>query len=798
MQREHQLWYRRPAARFLEALPLGNGSLGAMVYGGVEQERLDLNVDTFWSGAPGERNNQGALDHLAPLREAVLRDRDYARAEELARQMQGPFSEAYEPIGALFIRRAVGGGASDYERHLDLRAAIARVSYGDGQGRWVRETFVSAPDEIIAIRIACEPARTIALELRLELPHPDCTIRVADGGQALVGSGHAPAHIAVDKHELTQELIYSSDEGMGFVVGVSCPGAAAEVTPQGILRIEATGEAVILVACATGYRGWREAPIRNEEVLIAAVSDKLSRAAAKGHARLRKEHVEDHRRLYDRAGLSLRADRTTDPRPTDERLEALRAGGDDAGLRELLFAYGRYLLIASSRPGSQPANLQGIWNTEVKPPWNSNWTTNINTEMNYWPAEVTNLAQCHEPLVELVRDLADAGTRTAHVYYGCRGWTTHHNVDVWRATNPVSGQPSWANWPFAGVWFCAHLWERYLFSCDRGYLAEHAYPAMRGAARFLLDFLTPDEDGTLVTCPSTSPEHRFYTSNDRLVAVSAGSTMDYWLTDELFRNCVAAATELAVDASLIAELEDALSRLRKPVIGLDGRLLEWWDDLPEEDPGHRHLSHLYGLYPGAQIDRDTPEFLEPARRALERRLAHDGGGTGWSLAWVACLAARLGDGDLAHDCITRLLTTSCSPSLFNLHPPEIFQIDGNLGATAAIAELLLQSHTGVLRLLPGLPTAWPAGSVHGLRARGNYVVDLEWADHALVRAHIAAACDSRVVIEAPAYGPLTVHNGNREVDALADLGQPGLARLSFDVAGGGAYDVALTEPALQI
>ncbi|MFE9428809.1 glycoside hydrolase N-terminal domain-containing protein [Kitasatospora sp. NPDC006697] len=759
-----QLWYRRPANGLLEALPLGNGRLGALIHGGVRTERIDLNEDTLWSGGPGARDRTGGAGHLAELRAAVLGERDYARADAIAADhLQGPNTEAYQPLATLTLDFPATGEErqpEDYRRALDLDRAVHTVSFTAGGVRCLRESFVSAPAGVLVVRLRAGAPGALSFRAGFSTPHEGARPAIDPLDGSLSIRGRAPVRVPWPD----QPSAYREDEGTGFAAVLRVHTVNGRATAAaGSVEVTGADEALLLVSAGTGFRGWQQQP-EGAAAALAEARRWLAEADGKGFDALLADHVTDHHRLFGTAGLRLLGPAAAPPRPTDERLAAANAGEPDPGLAALLFAYGRYLLVASSRPGTQAANLQGIWNTEVTPPWNANWTSNINLQMNYWPAESTGLAECHQPLFDLLADLAVAGQGTARAYYDAPGWCCHHNLDLWRATNPVSWDPVWANWPMGGPWLAAHLWDHHLFHGDRDFLAERAYPVLREAARFLTGLLVEDADGKLVTCPSTSPEHHFLLADGSMAAVAAGSTMDHWLTAELFDSTVAAARELGTDHELAAELADLRSRLRPPAIGADGRLLEWWEDLPEEDPGHRHLSHLYGLYPGSAVDPlGDPALLDPVRRALDRRLEHGGGGTGWSLAWVAALAARLGDGALAGHAVERLLATSVAPNLFDLHPPRLFQIDGNFGITAAIAEMLLQSHNGVLRLLPALPPAWADGEVRGLRARGGVTVDLTWRQGRLTGADLLVTREGPVELRLPADAlrpVLTDHTGS--------------------------------------
>jgi len=780
-----KLWYEGSAKAWTEALPIGNGRLGAMVFGGVYQERLQLNDDTLWSGSPKDWNNSKAKEVLPKVRK-LINEGKYEEADLLCKEMLGPYTQNYLPLSDLNITFQHDGLPTYYERSLDISRGIAHVEYEIDSVRFTREVFSSYPDQVVVMKIGTSEKGKLSFSATLKSLLPN---EISTQGNVFTLKGICPENSEPGYY--TSEARYGSLEETNAIrfesqLCVQANDGTVHIDDNGI-TVKETTEAILYFSAATSFNGFDKSPGKEGRDPSKISTAYLNGALNKSYEELFNSHVEDVQELMSRVELNLGSlDKKMDL-PTEKRI--IEYGANDPGLVELLFQYGRYLMVASSRPGTQPANLQGIWNDMLKPPWSSNWTLNINAEMNYWPAETCNLSECHEPLLTFIEELAENGKKTAEINYGTRGWTAHHNADIWRQSAPVGayghGDPVWAFWPLGAAWLSQHPWQHYLFTQNIEFLKSKAYPVMKEAALFCLDWLLEDENGYLVTSPSTSPEHKFRTDDGQLAAVSAASTMDLSLIWDLFTNCISAANILEDDTSFREELEEARAKLHPLQVGKYGQLQEWSKDFEDEDRYHRHVSHLYGVFPGNQLtEQNTPELYTAARKSLELRGDE---GTGWSLAWKMNLWARFKDGDHVFVFVSNLLKLvkedrvireggGVYPNLFDAHPP--FQIDGNFGFTAGVAEMLVQSHTDSIELLPALPSQWKTGFIRGLKARGGFEISLAWNNGIVTEASILSQFGNRctltmknVVIQADCKAIETTQNENGTISFNTASGQ---------------------------
>ncbi|WP_125718105.1 glycoside hydrolase family 95 protein [Flavobacterium ustbae] len=772
-QSTHKLWYKQPAEFFEESLVLGNGKMGATVFGGVNSDKIYLNDITLWSGEPVNANmNPEAYKNIPAIREA-LKNENYKLAEELNKKIQGKNSEKYAPLGTLEINNSEKGKATNYYRELDIASGTSKVTYEMDGVKYTREYFVSAPDQVLVIKLTSSQKGALNFDINLKsLLRSEIGVR----NNILMMNGTAPINENAG-YPVPSKYLAIKERGTRFTTLLQVKKTDGQLTSsRESLTLKNASEVTIYVSVATSFNGFDKNPATEGVDEVAIAAQNLNKAFAKPFDKLKEKHVSDYQKFYNRVDLSL--GKTTAPDlPTDERLLRYADGKEDKNLEILYFNYGRYLLISSSRTLGVPANLQGLWNPHLSPPWSSNYTMNINLEENYWLAENTNLSEMHESLLSFIKNLSVTGKVTAKTFYGVdKGWAAGHNSDIWAMTNPV-GQfgkedPMWACWPMAGAWLSTHIWEHYIFTQDKDYLKKEGYPLMKGAAEFCLEWLITDKNGNLITSPSTSPENQYKLADGFVGATLYGGTADLAMIRECFDKTIKASKVLNTDAAFRDKLEKALAKLHPYQIGKKGNLQEWYFDWEDNDPKHRHQSQLFGLFPGDHITPlKTPDLAEASKKTLEIKGDET---TGWSKGWRINLWARLWDGNRAYKMFRELLRYvdpdgkktetprrggGTYPNLFDAHPP--FQIDGNFGGAAAVAEMLVQSDENEIRLLPALPDAWEEGSVKGLCARGGFEIEMNWSNKNL----------QKLIISSKKGGKTTLIFGNKKQEIVLKKGE---------------------------
>lgn len=785
-QSNHILWYNQPAEFFEESLVLGNGKMGATVFGGINSDKIYLNDITLWSGEPVDPYmNKYAYKNLPAIRDAFNKE-DYKLAEELNKKIQGKNSESYAPLGTLLITHYNKGKATNYYRELDISKAISKVSYEVEGVKFTREYFVSAPDQIMIVKLTSSQKGALNFDVNFSsLLESNTVVK----NNVLEMNGIAPMHenpgyvknsetyLPAGYHpEIVPEKKEVIVKGTRFISLLKVKNIDGTVSfSNNTLELKNATDVVIYVSVATSFKGFDKDP-SIDGIANSIAKKNLSKAFSISFDKLKKSHIADYQKFYNRVSLDLGNTKAPDL-PTDERLLRYADGAEDKNLEILYFNYGRYLLISSSRTLGVPANLQGLWNPYLNPPWSSNYTMNINLEENYWLAENTNLSELHLPLLSFIKNLSVTGKVTAKTFYGVdKGWAAAHNSDIWAMSNPV-GQfgkedPMWACWPLAGAWLSTHIWEHYVFTQDKEYLEKEGYPLMKGAAEFCMNWLVTDKKGNLITAPSTSPENQYITPDGFVGATLYGGTADLAMIRECFDKTIKASKVLNIDADFRAQLERDLARLHPYQIGQKGNLQEWYFDWEDKDPRHRHQSHLFGLFPGDHITPSkTPELALACKKALEIKGDET---TGWSKGWRINLWARLWDGNRAYKMFRELLRYvdpdgkktekprrggGTYPNLFDAHPP--FQIDGNFGGTAAVVEMLVQSNENEIRLLPALPDAWETGTIKGICARGGFELEMHWDKKRL----------SKLIISSKLGGKTTLIYGNQTKSILLKKGE---------------------------